>query len=386
MDQSQPNTFQPYSVWLHAAEMQDIPPLEYLASRIHHTDPSIPVLLSSSHFEKHNKTLNTSVRIVAAPKDTHLAVQQFIAKYKPAYLVWTGAQLKSNLLRTLTSHSAKVTLVNARESDFKQHPLRIFPNTKKRALKYFEKIYAIDDIARTQLIRSGAPADRIFVKGELQEASVLSNAQHALHERFSQACQGRPLWLAACIGEQELAIILRAQEAVLKRDHRNLLVILPHETMNKDRISALLSNIPVRVDFEQDAKSPCDDTQIFIAQPSDALEMWYSIAPVVFLGQSLGGEQGGLDPYVPASHGCALVYGPRVSEFLPRYSRLAKSGAARIVTDADSLAAAVSQIITPSTAAKMTYNAWDALTQGARLTDELAEDIVTHVENLEFDT
>ena len=66
--------------------------------------------------------------------------------------------------------------------------------------------------------------------------------------------------------------------------------------MNKDRISALLSNIPVRVDFEQDAKSPCDDTQIFIAQPSDALWMWYSIAPVVFLGQSLGGEQGGLDP------------------------------------------------------------------------------------------
>ena len=107
-----------------------------------------------------------------------------MAKYKPAYLVWTGAQLKSNLLRTLTSHSAKVTLVNARESDFKQHPLRIFPNTKKRALKYFEKIYAIDDIARTQLIRSGAPADRIFVKGELQEASVLSNAQHALHEGF----------------------------------------------------------------------------------------------------------------------------------------------------------------------------------------------------------
>ena len=88
--------------------------------------------------------MNTSVQIVAAPKDTHLAVQQFMAKYKPAYLVWTGAQLKSNLLRTLTSHSAKVTLVNARESDFKQHPLRIFPNTKKRVWALAGAIYYIE--------------------------------------------------------------------------------------------------------------------------------------------------------------------------------------------------------------------------------------------------
>ena len=109
----------------------------------------------------------------------------------------------------------------------------------------------------------------------------------------------------------------------------------------------------------------------------------YALAPVAFLGQSIFTCKGSINPYTPAAFGCALLYGPNVSSFFDRYSRLTQHGAARIIKDVESIFLAVLDITNPEQSANMAYAAWNIISEGAELTDELIGQIVEHFDKLE---
>ena len=91
------------------------------------------------------------------------------------------------------------------------------------------------------------------------------------------------------------------------------------------------------------------------------------------MGSSLIAGHGGRDPFEPAALGSAILYGPNVSLHLSSYTRLANVGAARIVKDAESLAAALNQLIAPDRAAAMAHAAWELMSTGAEVTDHLVD-------------
>ena len=101
--------------------------------------------------------------------------------------------------------------------------------------------------------------------------------------------------------------------------------------------------------------------------------LWYRVAPITFMGSSLEAGQWGRDPNEPAAHGSAILYGPNVRRYLSGYSRFAEAGAARIVRDADTLAAAVQRLIPPDQSAAMAHAAWDVASQSAGVTDKILD-------------
>ena len=373
-------------VWLHASDIEDLGAMQYLATRISQIDPTLKMVLTTSEQVLTSIDPNLKLTYLPPPKDTHAATQKFIAEHQAVLLIWAGAKFRTNLLSAASRYGLHLLLVNVREKDLQPQRLKFLPNSRRRTLKYFSKIYAVNAFVAGELTGIGIPDDRLCVKGALQDATATSLTKDSRSEAFSQATRGRPLWLAASVGKFELQIILRAQETILKTEHRNLLVILPNSECTTDILEHMAAKSTLKIEFGSDNPVPLAETQVFIASSLDSLQSWYSISPVVFLGQSLGGNEGGIDPYVAASHGCALIYGPKISNFLTRYSKLADFGAARIVTDKDTLATAIIQITAPSTAANMTLNAWNALTQGAEFTDQIAEDVVAHLEKVEFKT
>ena len=89
-----------------------------------------------------------------------------------------------------------------------------------------------------------------------------------------------------------------------------------------------------------------------------------------------------LDPYCAASHGCAILYGPRVADYSDRYLKLAEAGAARQIRDSDTLAAAVGQISAPDVAAQMAFAAWQVTSDGAELTDAVIDRVLSHLDEI----
>ena len=119
---------------------------------------------------------------------------------------------------------------------------------------------------------------------------------------------------------------------------------------------------------------PDENTQVFVAENPGELGLWYRLAPLSFLGGSLVPGHGGHDPFEAATLGSAILTGP-TSGGIGAYTRLVEAGAARIVRDTDSLAAAVSNLIAPDQAAAMAHAGWDVISAGAALADAVVAEL-----------
>jgi 3-deoxy-D-manno-octulosonic-acid transferase len=81
----------------------------------------------------------------------------------------------------------------------------------------------------------------------------------------------------------------------------------------------------------------------------------------------------GCNPNEAAVHGTAILYGPNIRRYMSEYSRFAEARAARIIRDAQTLAAAVQNLIAPDQAAAMIHAAWDVASLGAEVTDRILD-------------
>ena len=96
--------------------------------------------------------------------------------------------------------------------------------------------------------------------------------------------------------------------------------------------------------------------------------LWYRIASVSFVGGSLV-DVGGHNPFEPALLGSAILHGPHVRNFIDGYRRLAQADAAVLVRSEAELAEALVATMAPDRAAEMAAAAWEAVSEGAEVTD-----------------
>jgi 3-deoxy-D-manno-octulosonic-acid transferase len=70
--------------------------------------------------------------------------------------------------------------------------------------------------------------------------------------------------------------------------------------------------------------------------------LWYRLCPVSVIGGSFG-DTGGHNPWEAASLGSAILHGPRTANFGDDYAALALADAARDISSAGALSAALAE-------------------------------------------
>ena len=269
-------------------------------------------------------------------------------------------------------------LANFKATDFKPKGLRLLPDVTRKNLRLFSQLYAVDELAANQLNRMGVASNRIILKGALQNASVIPDAPQVLTEEPLSTFTGRTLWLAACVSSNEAKVALEAHQIVMRRDHRSLLILLPGEGIDRQNFLQRAESAGLRVACRSERVLPDTLTQVYVTDSCDSLSACYRLCPVAFLGQSMDQRAKGIDPFVPAAFGCALLYGPNVSFYEERYSRLTKDGGALMIQSAATLAQAVSHLSNPAQSARMALAAWKTISAGAEVTDALIDMALTH--------
>jgi 3-deoxy-D-manno-octulosonic-acid transferase len=368
-------------VWLHASDQPNFLSLEYLSHRLLQSGTEAQTVITTPHPDNHRQMVDaarTDLKIIETPAETQSAIQSFLNQYRPEFLIWSGGEFKASLLKAAAARGITMLLANSRAADFPSQRLRFLPDANRRALKGFEQYYAVDASAAHQLNRMGVSPSRIKIKGALQQTTPIPFLTKDLNPDLTEACMGRMVWLAACVTKTEAEIVLQAHRLVMRQSHRSLLILVPASKESEPEIVRMVQKLGLIHKAQSAGDVPDANTQAFICASSEDIHSWYALAPAAFLGQSLSAGKGGLDPYPPAAFGCALLYGPGVSSFMDRYSRLAEQGAARIIKDADSLGTAIVQITNPEQSAAMAYAAWNIISEGAELTDALVEQIVEH--------
>lgn len=333
------------------------------------------VMLLTSHEQQPDTSVTRALDVLwqPLPDDSVSAAEAFVTHWRPELCLWTGGDLYPALQSCADRHGIPLFLVDADEALLARPAWRWFPDLPRSLLRQFKRIMARNSDTARFLRRMGARDSRIEISGPFIEGAVSLPYSETDREELAAILRGRPVWLGAHLQSGEVDTLLNAHKQVSRLSHRALLVVVPHDPGAAAGFSEALDTSGLRYITWSHGAMPEETTQVILADTDAEMGLWYRLAPISFMGSSLVPGAHGCDPNEPAAHGSAILYGPNIRNFLSSYSRFAEAGAARIVRDADTLAAAVNRLIPPDQSAAMAHAAWDVASQGAALTDRIAE-------------
>ena len=364
--------------WFHCASVGESLSIIELIRRLCDERPDLSILVTTGT-RTSAELLSTRLPHHAfhqyVPVDTANAVKRFLDHWKPDLAVWVESELWPRMLTETSERGIPMVLLNARMSERSHKRWRWLRGTARAVLARFDLVLAQDQKTGGFLTDLGLEKRKLQVIGTLKEGAQVLPYSEDDHARMISALDGRPLWLAASTHPGEEEIVAEAQKKLRKQVHRMLLILVPRHPERGPELAKTLTEEGWSVALRSEGSLPTADTQIYIADTLGELGLWFRLAPISLIAGSLT-EIGGHNPFEPAALGSTIVYGPHVKNFADIYARLDEAKAARLVHDADELAKAVSDMMSPDVAAKMAHAAWEVSSRGAEVTDKAMAEIL----------
>jgi 3-deoxy-D-manno-octulosonic-acid transferase len=339
---SRPNGF---LVWFHAASVGESMSMLRLIERVLDGRPATEILVTTGTV--------TSAKMVAdrlgdrvihqyVPVDRPSWVEQFLDHWHPDCAIWIESEIWPSLLQGIAAREIPAALVNARMSATSHARWMIMPAAIGSLLATFDVCLAQTEQEVLRLGQLGA-RDVKYV-GHLKYAADALPADPKLLAELKAVIGNRPLWVLASSheGEEDIAIDAHRRLSLLFPDL--LTVIVPRHTGRSISIAQRAAGAGLAASLRSGGLPPSRRDAIYIVDSMGELGLWYRLTPIACIGGSLT-PIGGHNPIEAAQLGCALLYGPHMHNTPGIAAELEAAGAAFVVHDAESLAAAIARLI-----------------------------------------
>ncbi len=356
-------------IWVHAVSVGESLSVLGLIGDLAMARPDLSFLITT--------TSATSAKMVAsrlpprsrhqfAPLDTPGAVGRFLDHWRPDLVVFVESELWPRQIVEAHALGIPLALINARLSARSLERWKgVGSGLAEALMRRLDVIVTQTEATAEALIGLGAPQDRVTVSGDLKAASdplpVDTDALGALQEML----QDRPLWVAASTHPGE-------EEAVLDaRPKGRLLILVPRHPERGPELAEMIRVRGLTV-AQRSAGEPVEaDTDVYLADTLGEMGLWYSVAPIVFLGGSLA-KIGGHNPFEPAQFSVPVLFGPEATNFRETNARMVEAGAAREVADIAALREALSVLDRPEELRAMQDAAQRFAAAQGRVRDDVA--------------
>jgi 3-deoxy-D-manno-octulosonic-acid transferase len=158
------------------------------------------------------------------------------------------------------------------------------------------------------------------------------------------ALAGRPHWVAASTHEGEEQIIAAAHRIAAQRHPGLCTIVAPRHPERGSAIAELMKAQGLTVSLRSLGDLPGPDTDVYLADTIGELGTLYALSPAAFIGGSLI-PRGGQNPIEAVRHGAVVLSGPHRTNFSEAYDALASGGGVVEVSDAATLAAALTALL-----------------------------------------
>lgn len=348
----------PAPIVIHAVSVGETVACAPLIEALLKAFPGTPLLVThGTHTgaDRARQLFGNRVGYAYLPWDLPGAPKRFLERLKPQLLVLLETELWPNLLGQARRQGVPVLLANGRISNRSLVGYRRLSSLTRHMLGCLDAIAAQDEQQLERFAELGAPRRILRVTGSLKfdasiapaigrQASALQAALNAGHNHPEPGSDpSRMIWIAASTHEGEEKMALAAHELVRQRFPTALLILAPRHPQRFDRVATLIKShgLPVHRRSQQ-ARLGTDDP-VYLADTMGELALLYAVSQVAFVGGSLV-PAGGHNLLEPVSVGTPIVTGPYTSNFSEVNALFANHGVLDIVNDADSLAAACSDL------------------------------------------
>ncbi len=358
-------------IWFNAGSEHAIAPCFELFRRLREDRPDLRGIITTTYQSHVPHDVPKGLLFMQAPEDRLTIIRRFLTHWDPDCLIWVGGGFRPALIEKSQSRGIPTVSIDAPESTHSLALNKIIPGLKTATMCLFEHVFAANITQSIAWQRAGLNSENIEVLGYLGEGATVPQFDETELEALSEDIGTRPVWFAANIGPAEIRDVVRAHKVALRRAHRLLLIVSAQDAESVRQLQAHCANQGLTSAARADNKAASDAVQVLIVNAGTEDGLWYRLAPVTFLGQSIT-DGGGCDPYPAAIFGSAIIHGPNVSYFSSRYARFDAANAARLVTCGDTLGETVSEVSAPDYAANMASAAWEICSEGAEMTDRVA--------------
>lgn len=363
-------------LWLHAASVGETVSVLPMLAELATAAPDASMLIttgtvtSAALLVRRLPELGLDGRVLHrfVPLDVPSWVARFLDHWRPDAAAFVESEIWPNLLRGCGARGIGLALVNARLSRRSHARWLQLPATARVLFGGFARVQAQTAGDAVRLAELGAPPAMLV--GNLKYAAEKLPADAAELARLRALIGDRPVWLAASTHPGEDAVVRTVHRQLCAGFPRLLTILVPRHPERGAAIAEANSVATSRRSLGQD---PPAQAGIWVGDTLGELGLYYRLSPLVFIGKTLGGEQGGQNPLEPARLGCALVAGPALANFADIAAGLVAAGAMAQVEDAAALAAWLERMLAdPQARARMGEAGMRAATGAAGLPRQVA--------------
>ncbi len=313
-------------IWFHAASLGEVAQIRPLTHHFAQRGQTVLVTTTTQAGADWVAKNLPAVIHQFVPMDTAHAVDRFLSAWSVDAAIFVEGDFSPRLTLAVQERGIPLALLNARHSRTRERLPAVFA----ALLTGFDLITCRSETVASSIRALGVPEGLLRVLPDLRiAAQKLSYPEDALTALRTQI-GSRPVWLAASTHQSDESIVLDAHQAVTGANPNALLIVAPRHPMRGAPLESGARARGFNVARRAENGSLLHDTQVYIADTLGELGVFFSLAPVTFLGGSFG-DEGGHNPYEPASFGTALLTGPRVKNFADAFDALCHAGAVEIV-------------------------------------------------------
>lgn len=301
-------------VWCHAASVGESLSVLCLLETIRKTYPAWSVLITTGTV--------TSARLLAGrlprgafhqylPVDRWPYVMRFLDHWRPDLALWVESELWPNTLAALHERCIPAVLLNGRISEKSLRRWRLMEGWAKNILRSFTLVLAQSEAERDRFRTLGATDVRYL--GNLKFAATPLPCDELELDRLRTQTGTRPVWMMASThpGEEEIAMAIHAH---LRGKWPDLLtIVVPRHAVRGNAIMKQISRVGLRGAQRSRQKNIQPAAEIYLADTMGELGLFYRLAPVICIGGTF--TWGGHNPIEPAQLGCAVLFGPNMTNF-----------------------------------------------------------------------
>ncbi|MDG1432248.1 MAG: glycosyltransferase N-terminal domain-containing protein [Paracoccaceae bacterium] len=369
-------------VWVAGHDAVSVRAFLNLSAKLDQIEISVTFLITVPDDVLEHFTSSERIVFSSFPREKTKDVNAFLNLWKPIMGFWIGGPLRPGLLFAAAHQNVPMVLLNADDTITDGGKGYFGRRAIAQSVRLFRMAFATTYVSGGICVRLGIPEVSVHVTGDLAEGSVALPCDNDELDSLSGTISAREVWLAAQVPDDEVDLVLTAHATLRDTNRRLLLILHPQATGNSETIAIALAAQGWKVAIRSKGDEIRSQTQIYLADKPFELGLWLRLAPISFLGGTFSTEKIGSDPRQAAALGSAVVHGPRTAPHRDSFDRMhaLTPPAATQVVSPDNLARAVAELLSADVAAAQASSAWEFVSRGAELTDQLIELILEATE------
>ena len=338
-----------FLAWFHAASVGEanaaLPVIESIAAE----HPGVKILLTTATVTSAKLArvrLPKGALHQYVPLDNQGFVQRFLHHWRPDLAVLVESEIWPNLVLETKAQGIPLLLINGRMSTPSFQRWRRRPGMSRPLFSAFDLVLAQNDRLAERFSQLGA--SRALDVGNLKADAPPPPADLPGKRRLAASLSGRTVFLAASTHQGEEDMVAAAHLKMKPGTADLLTIIVPRHPERGPLIAEQLRAANLNVALRSEGKLPEPRTDIYVADTIGELGLFYTLAPVAFIGGSLV-PHGGQNPVEAIKLGAAVLMGPHRQNFRDSYTDLLRVGGCKEVSDAESLATAALDLLNDAT-------------------------------------